>query len=91
MKATKADCAGCTDDVYNHGLGGAKECWSLKSAKMVTRYRLHWWTQPTVPRAFHEVRVPTCYRKPGQFAYYERLPDFVKAEDVVRMRKGAKP
>jgi len=27
-------CAGCRNNEYNFGLGGAKQCWSLKSAKL---------------------------------------------------------
>lgn len=30
-------CAGCRNNDYNFGLGGAKECWSLKSAKLKER------------------------------------------------------
>jgi hypothetical protein len=69
-------CKGCRDDFYNcrQNLDGSTRCWSAKDGKMVTRYRLHWWTAPTVPGAFEKVRVPSCYHQPGQYAYYEQLP-----------------
>ncbi len=34
-------CPGCYCDDYNHGLGGAKECWSLDRAEVVWRKRVH--------------------------------------------------
>ena len=37
MKPTKRDCDGCYNDVYNHGCGGATECWSFKDATMVKK------------------------------------------------------
>lgn len=33
-------CAGCYNDGYNHGLGGAVECWSLDGAKLISRKRV---------------------------------------------------
>jgi len=35
--ANKSACAGCYDDDYSHGLGGAAECWSFKSARVVDK------------------------------------------------------
>lgn len=71
-------CAGCRDDYYNHGGNGmdGKGCWSLKDAKVVTRYRIHWWTQPTVPGAFTKVRTNSCHYATGRYAHYEALPSF---------------
>lgn len=37
LKPTKSMCNGCYCDLYNHGLGGAKECWSFNSAKVVDK------------------------------------------------------
>lgn len=37
MKKDKEMCAGCYNNEYNYGLGGAKECWSFKSAKVIDR------------------------------------------------------
>jgi hypothetical protein len=69
-------CAGCRNDYYNHdgnGMDGGK-CWSLKDAQVVTRYRLHWWTAPTVPGAYTEVQTLDCHHEPGQFAFHKELP-----------------
>lgn len=62
----KSHCAGCYNDVYNHGCGGAKECWSLKTATLIQRKEVHInqvppWNQK--PKA-----LPSCYHKP-QFVY----------------------
>jgi hypothetical protein len=84
-------CTGCRDDFYNgrKNLDGGTRCWSAKTGRMVKRYRIGHWTTPTTPGAFAEVIVPSCYHQPGQYAYYERLPDFVLASDVVRKKKRA--
>jgi hypothetical protein len=34
---TKAMCTGCYEDDYNHGLGGATECWLFKTARVVDK------------------------------------------------------
>lgn len=77
----RKECRGCHDDVYNGQL--ANGCWSLKTAKLVTRYRTGTWTSPLQPGAFTEVRVPSCYRQPGQHFSDRPHPDAV---DVVRLR-----
>lgn len=80
-------CAGCRNDYYNHngnGMNGGK-CWSLKDAEVVTRFRLHWWTAPTVPGAYVEVRTLDCHHQPGAFAFHKELPSF--AVDPVRLEK----
>ncbi len=70
-------CRGCRNDFYNGRNGiGVKECWSLKSARVVTRYRIGWWTNPTSKKAFRKVRTLTCHIAPGEYAYYEQLPVF---------------
>lgn len=77
----QARCQGCCDDFYNHrdmGLNmvdGSPQCWNLKSAEVVRRFRLHWWTAPTVPGAYTEVETLSCYHQPGDFAYHKKLPD----------------
>ena len=82
-------CTGCYNDFYNHrespGLDGATKCWSLKDAKVVTRFRIHWWTTPTTPGAFTEVRTLNCHHEPGQHGFYEKLPEF--AVDPHRLAK----
>ncbi len=68
-------CHGCRDDFYNdHNPLGVKQCWNLKTAKVVKRWRLGWWTQPTVPGAFQEVKTLSCWYCPGQYAHCDKLP-----------------
>ena len=85
--ATVKDCRGCRDDFYNdHNPMGVKQCWNLKEAKMVIRYRTHRDAMPASPGAFTEVRVPSCMN--GNGWYYSRtLPDFVKRENVRWLKK----
>lgn len=88
MKDT-THCQGCEDNFYNgNNPLGVKQCWMLKSAKLVTRFKTGTWTQPTEKGAFTEVMVPNCYHAKGQH-FYDRLPDFVKKEDV-NWRKAAR-
>ena len=85
MSEKKDLCAGCRNNFYNQpGKSTSGECWSLKSAKVVTRYKLGWWTAPTQPGAFKEVKVLSCYHQPGQAAYYDHLPEF-----AVGLKEGA--
>lgn len=82
-------CHGCTDDFYNgHNELGVKRCWHAEGSRVVTRYRIGIHTLPTTPGAFAQVKVPTCYRQKGQ-AFTNRLPDFVRLEDVVGGRAAA--
>lgn len=82
-------CKGCREDHYNQpGNSTEGRCWSAKTGEMVKRFRLGWWTQPDAKGAYTEVTVPDCYNQRGQYAYHARLPDFVKAEDVVRSSRA---
>lgn len=68
-------CVGCYNDFYNDkNTIGVKRCWSLKNAKVVTRYKIGWWTRPTQPGAFKEVTTLGCHHAPGQYELYEELP-----------------
>lgn len=58
----KKHCAGCHNNVYNHGLGGAEQCWSLSSAKIEWRKEVH--VDQVPPWDQKAKRVPSCYRKP---------------------------
>lgn len=85
MKAfqkTKQLCRGCRNNYYNGE--GADECWCYPNAKVVTRYKIGWWTQPTEPGAYREVQTLDCHHATGQYAMHETLPDFVKPEEVSR-------
>lgn len=77
-------CNGCRDDFYNRSeLSPDGRCWHRQTAKVITRYAIGTWTAPTQQGAFTEVRKPDCYHQPGTH-YYNKLPDFVRREDVVR-------
>lgn len=81
-------CRGCRDDFYNgHNSLGVKRCWSLKDAKVVKRWRIGTWTQPTQPGAFTEVKTLSCHYAPGS-ALYEKLP--ACAVDPVRLDAAAR-
>lgn len=56
---TKDNCRGCYNDDYNHGLGGAKECWSFPTAVVVLRRRVHMDEVPPWKREPEEL--PNCY------------------------------
>lgn len=71
-------CQGCRDDYYNHGGNSTTgRCWCLDKAQVVTRWRLGWWTTPTTPGAFTQVKTLNCHNAPGQYAHYDKLPVFV--------------
>jgi len=55
-------CAGCYNDIYNHGAGGAKECFSLKTAKVIFRKEVH--VDQVPPWKQKARRFPDCYTKP---------------------------
>ena len=80
--ATRADCAGCREDFYNHGGNSMTgQCWLLKKAKVVTRYKIHRDAMPATPGAFKKVQVPSCYTDAGtpkQFYYESTLPTFAR-------------
>jgi len=81
-------CRGCTDDFYNHRGAAAGPCWSLKSARKVRRWKLGWWTSPTQPAAFEEVRTLSCHHEPGKYAFAEKLPPH--AIDPIRLPKAVR-
>ena len=57
----KTNCTGCYNNDYNNGLGGAKECWSFKDAKMIWRKEVH--VNQVPPWNQKARRFPSCYRK----------------------------
>ena len=70
MAGQQKYCSGCRNDFYNHG---GKGCWRINDAKVVTRYRIHWWTAPTVPGAFTKVQTNSCHDA-KKYDYYDKLP-----------------
>jgi hypothetical protein len=77
-------CAGCYDDFYNRP---ESRCWSAKTGKMVTRYAIHYLTEPTRKGAFTKVKKPSCYRQVNANVYYDSLPSFVKPSDLNRANR----
>lgn len=76
MAGDRQYCTGCRDDYYNSQNAANGGCWSLKHAKVVTRYRIGWWTEPTKPGAFTKVKTNSCHYATGRYAHYEKLPSF---------------
>lgn len=78
-------CIGCDQDFYNgrENFTG-RDCWSRKDAKVVTRFKLEWWTQPDAPGAFQKVQTHDCHTERGKYAFYKELPSF-----AVPLRKKA--
>ena len=43
-------------------------------AKLVTRWKLAWWTTPDAPGAYQEVKTYSCHNEPGRYAFHQQLP-----------------
>lgn len=87
MSKDAAMCAGCRENFYNgHNQLGVPQCWSLKTAKVVKRWKLGWWTTPDTPGAFQEVKTFSCHHETGKYAFYDKLPPF--AVDPIRIIKA---
>lgn len=56
---TKSHCSGCEDDFYNHGGGGAKECWAFESAKLIMRKKVS--IDQIPPWKQKAAQYPSCY------------------------------
>lgn len=88
MSLTKQEkreyCSGCQDDFYNgNNPLGIKECWCHKTAKLVKRYRIYWWTPTDKASNFTEAMVLSCYHdlKNGHgYAYFTDIPSHLKQE-----------
>lgn len=61
---TKDKCAGCDDNFYNgNNPYDIKECWSLKTAKLIMRKRVH--VDQIPPWNQKAQKYPNCYRQRG--------------------------
>lgn len=66
-KMNKMHCAGCRNNFYNGNNNlGVSECWSLKTAKLITRYQIYSHV-PTYRENFIKVRKPSCYHQQGVY------------------------
>lgn len=83
-EAKRKLCSGCRNDFYNYGNHSTTgECWCLKSAKLVKRYKIYWWTPMDKASNFTEVKVLSCYNdlENGHGnAYLEQIPQHLQAE-----------
>lgn len=59
----KSKCSGCYNDFYNYGCvnGGTKECWSLKTAKLIMRKEVHVDQMP--PYRQKSELLPSCFSR----------------------------
>lgn len=68
MKKNKSMCSGCYNDEYNHGLGGAKECWSFESATVKLQKEVHINQMP--PWKQKPEKMLSCFNRP-QWVYVD--------------------
>lgn len=75
IKKDKKYCVGCDSDFYNgNNPMGIKECWSFKTAKVVKRLAIGWWTPMDKKENFYDVITHNCHRESGRRAFLEKLP-----------------
>ena len=71
----KKYCVGCNNNFYNgNNPLGVKECWSYRTAKAVTKYRIGWWTPQDKKENFSMVKTHDCHTETGIAAFYDKLP-----------------
>lgn len=58
---SKEHCCGCESNPYNNGLGGAKQCWCLESARLIMRKEVH--VDQSPPWNQKPKLLPSCYRR----------------------------
>lgn len=56
----KDNCIGCYNNDYNSGLGGSKECWSFKDAKMIKRIPIRVDQRPPYNKS-NAKKMPNCF------------------------------
>ena len=72
-------CTNCRDDFYNHGDNSTTgECWNLAKAKVITAYRIGWWTPQDKVENFTKVTTLDCHNETGSFAFYRNLPEHLR-------------
>lgn len=69
-------CDGCRNQFYNNNNAlNIKTCWSLKKAKVVTRYKIGWWVTPVSKKVFTRIKTLDCHQAPGRYALMKELPN----------------
>lgn len=82
-----APCVGCRNNFYNgNNSYDIQRCWSLKSARLVKLWRIGWWTDPTIPGAFVQVKTYNCHHETGRYGFSKTLPSHA-VEPVYLTRK----
>jgi len=75
MKKDKQFCMGCDDNFYNgNNPMGIKECWGFKTARVVSKYQIGWWTPQDKKDNFQKITTHSCHTETGSFAFYDKLP-----------------
>lgn len=71
----KKHCVGCRNNIYNCG---DRNCWHLKNAKVVTKYKIHMDAPMGERKNFKKVRIPDCFYGGGysgdRHAYVSEIP-----------------
>jgi len=74
-------CSGCYNNFYNdNNPYGVKRCWSLPTARMVTKFKLYSNVPMWIHEAYRKVRVPSCYHENG-VVYLNAIPDYAKTPE----------
>ena len=75
----KENCNGCINDIYKPS---GKDCWNYKTAKVVTRYKIHMDAPMGVKKNFTKVMVLDCFYSGGdsrdQHVYVSCIPSTAK-------------
>lgn len=67
-------CSGCQSDLCNGNNDlGIRQCWLLKGAKIIRRYRIPSNAPSNVSGNYVSVRVPNCYHQCG-YVYVDKIP-----------------
>ncbi len=78
MSMDKSKCVGCRDNFYNGNNSiGVKECWMLKTAKIVSRFIIHINTPMNQKSGYIPVKRPNCYHEDG-YVNIDKIPDYAK-------------
>ncbi len=85
-RKTKALCAGCHNQCYHHGTGGAKVCWSYKDATVKRRVCVYY-MQENPAEHCEAVWALSCFRQVNGSFYYDNAEHIRKAE--ARAREAA--
>ena len=86
MSKSREHCAGCDQNFYNgNNPHGVKECWSLRTAKVVTRFKQPWWEAWPFGSA-RKVRTYDCHTETGKYGFAKVDPRPSKA--ALRAERG---